>query len=98
MHAGDTVFAFVASANTDEESLPDAGEVRWTARPTRTSRSAAASTAASAPTSPGWSLRTALRAWHVRIPHYRVKPGFDISHTVGIRSLDSFPMLLGQSA
>ncbi len=38
------------------------------------------------------SGRTALRIWHGRIPHHRVKPGVELDYTVGVRSVDSFPM------
>jgi cytochrome P450 len=42
-------------------------------------------------------LRVALREWHRRIPDYRIKPGVELNYTAGIRTLDSFPMLLGTS-
>ena len=42
-------------------------------------------------------LRIALRVWHSRIPHYRVKPGTELVYTIEVRSVDSFPMVLGQS-
>jgi cytochrome P450 len=41
-------------------------------------------------------LRVALREWHRRIPDYRLKPGTELDYTPGIRSVDSFPMLLGR--
>ena len=40
-------------------------------------------------------LKVALREWHRRIPEYRLKPGTELDFTPGIRSVDSFPMLLG---
>jgi cytochrome P450 len=43
-------------------------------------------------------LRVALRVWHARIPHYRIKAGAELQHTAGVRSLESFPMVLGASA
>ena len=43
-------------------------------------------------------LRVALREWHRRIPDYRVKPGAELDYTAGIRTLDTFPMLLGAEA
>ncbi|HZQ88112.1 MAG TPA: cytochrome P450, partial [Acidimicrobiales bacterium] len=42
-------------------------------------------------------LRVALREWHRRIPDYVRKPGVELNYTAGIRTLDSFPMLLGPS-
>jgi cytochrome P450 len=41
-------------------------------------------------------LRITLREWHRRIPEYRLKPGTELDYTPGIRSVDSFPMLLGR--
>jgi hypothetical protein len=46
----------------------------------------------------GLEVRTALRVWHERIPHYRLKAGTELVHTAGVRSLKAFPMLLGSSA
>jgi cytochrome P450 len=42
-------------------------------------------------------LRVALREWHRRIPDYSIKPGAELNYTAGIRTIDSFPMLLGVS-
>jgi cytochrome P450 len=41
-------------------------------------------------------LRVALREWHRRIPTYSLAPGHQLSYTMGIRSVDTFPLLLGQ--
>jgi cytochrome P450 len=40
-------------------------------------------------------LRVALREWHRRLPDYAVRPGHDLTYTMGIRSTDTFPMVLG---
>jgi cytochrome P450 len=40
-------------------------------------------------------LRVALTEWHRRIPEYSVAPGAELTFTPGIRTLDSFPMVLG---
>ncbi len=42
-------------------------------------------------------LRTAFRVWRGRNPHYRVKPGIELDYTIGVRSVDSLPMVLGES-
>jgi hypothetical protein len=42
-------------------------------------------------------LRVALQVWHKRIPDYQVRPGAELAFTNGVRSLDTFPMLLGSS-
>ena len=43
-------------------------------------------------------LRVALREWHRRIPDYGISPGAELVYTAGIRTLDSFPMVLRRSA
>jgi len=43
-------------------------------------------------------LRVALREWHRRIPDYRIKPGVELNYTAGIRTLESFPMLLSTAS
>ena len=68
----------------------------WTGPPIPTSRSVAASIAASARTSPGSSCVPPCASWHARIPHYRIRPGHEFTYTIGIRAIDSFPMLLGE--
>lgn len=44
-----------------------------------------------------YGLRLALREWHARVPYDRIKPGAELAFTPGVRSVDSFPMLLGTS-
>jgi hypothetical protein len=43
-------------------------------------------------------LRIALREWHSRIPDYCAKPDAELRYTAGIRTLESFPMLLRPAA
>jgi hypothetical protein len=44
-------------------------------------------------------LRVGLREWHARIPDYRVKPGVELAFLHGgVRTLETFPMVLGVSA
>ena len=40
-------------------------------------------------------VRLALQEWHRRIPEYRLKPGVELNYTAGIRTIDTFPMILG---
>ena len=42
-------------------------------------------------------LRIALREWHARIPDYRIKPGVELNYPAGIRTIDTFPMVLRES-
>jgi cytochrome P450 len=39
-------------------------------------------------------LNVVLREWHRRIPDYCIKPGAELEYTPGIRTVESFPMLL----
>ena len=96
--AGETVLAMLGSANTDEGFLPDAHEVRWDR-----SRNPHLAFGGGIHRCLGshlarLELQIALREWHARIPHYGIKPGVDLVHTAGVRSLESFPMILGVSS
>ena len=43
-------------------------------------------------------LRIALREWHRRIPEYSIVPGTELSYMMGLRQIDSLPLLLGGAA
>jgi cytochrome P450 len=96
--AGETVLAMIGSANTDEQHCPDAHEVRWN-RPKNSHiafgggvhRCLGSHLAR-------LELRVALREWHARIPDYAIDPGAELVHTAGVRSLETFPMILGVSS
>ncbi|WP_084526602.1 cytochrome P450 [Nocardia vaccinii] len=97
IHAGDKVFPFIGSANTDEADFAEADTVRWGRKANRHYAFGAGIHRCLGSNLARLELRVALRVWHNRIPHYRVEPGTDLVYTVGVRSVDSFPMLLGQS-
>ena len=40
-------------------------------------------------------LRVALREWHLRYPEYSIRAGAELAYTTGIRSVEHFPMVLG---
>jgi cytochrome P450 len=42
----------------------------------------------------GVELRTALRVWRERIPGYHIKPGVELDFTLGVRAVQTFPMIL----
>lgn len=97
IHAGDKVHPFIGSANTDESEFPDAGVIRWGRKGNRHIAFGAGVHRCLGSNLARLELRIALRIWHTRIPHYRVKPGTELVYTIGVRSVDSFPMVLGES-
>ena len=97
IRAGDPVHPFLGSANTDESEFPDADVVQWGRKANRHMAFGAGIHRCLGSNLARLELRIALRVWHSRIPHYRVKPGTDLEYTVGVRSVDTFPMLLGES-
>lgn len=98
IHAGDKVHPFIGSANTDESEFPEADVIHWGRKSNRHIAFGAGVHRCLGSNLARLELRTALRVWHNRIPHYRVKPGTDLIYTIGVRSVDSFPMVLGESA
>lgn len=97
IHAGDKVHPFIGSANTDETEFPEADVIQWGRKANRHIAFGAGVHRCLGSNLARLELRIALRVWHNRIPHYRVKPGSELVYTVGVRSVDSFPMLLGES-
>jgi cytochrome P450 len=98
VHAGDEVYAFIGSANTDDGESPDAGQVRLDRASNPHIAFGGGVHRCLGSHLARLELRVALREWHARIPHYRIKPGHEFTYTIGVRALDSFPMLLGESA
>ncbi|WP_083208648.1 cytochrome P450 [Mycobacterium malmoense] len=97
IHAGDKVHPFLGSGNTDESEFPDAEVIRWGRKGNRHIAFGAGIHRCLGSNLARLELRIALRVWHSRIPHYRVKPGTELVYTIGVRSVDSFPMVLGES-
>ena len=98
VHAGDEVYAFIGSANTDDTAFPDADRVRWDRDVNPHIAFGAGVHRCLGSHLARLELRVALREWHARIPHYQIVPGYEFNYTIGIRAVDSFPMLLGASA
>jgi cytochrome P450 len=96
--AGQPVMVLLGSANTDESDLPDADVVRWDRQVNRHRGFGGGIHRCLGSHLARIELRVALRVWHERLPDYQVKPGAELAFTNGIRSLDTFPMLLGSSA
>ena len=97
IRAGDNVHPLLGSANTDESEFPNADVVQWGRKANRHIAFGAGIHRCLGSNLARLELRIALRVWHSRIPDYRVKPGAEFDYTVGVRSVDTFPMLLGES-
>jgi cytochrome P450 len=96
--AGDSVIAFIGAANLDEAELPDAGTVLIDRTVNRHLAFGGGIHRCLGSHLARLELRVALREWHRRIPDYQLKPGVELEYTAGIRSVATFPMLLGSPA
>lgn len=96
--AGEQVLTLLGSANVDDEEFCDANDVRWSRDRNRHHAFGGGIHRCLGSHLARLELRVALHEWHARIPHYEIKPGVELAHTAGVRSLETFPMLLGTSA
>lgn len=97
VHAGDDVYTFLGSANTDDVEFPDGDVVRFDREENRHIAFGGGIHRCLGSHLARLELRVALTEWHRRIPDYRIAPGATLDFTVGVRSLDAFPMILGES-
>jgi cytochrome P450 len=91
---GDGVMALLGSANTDEDDLPDAFDVRFDREVNRHLAFGGGVHRCLGSHLARLELRIALREWHRRIPEYSVAPGHTLEYTPNIRSIDYFPMVI----
>jgi len=98
VHAGDQLMALVGAANVDDDEFPEAGAVRFDRTANRHLAFGGGIHRCLGSHLARLELRVAMREWHRRIPEYRVKPGVELEYTPGIRSLQTFPMLIGAPA
>ncbi|HEY6416648.1 MAG TPA: cytochrome P450 [Acidimicrobiales bacterium] len=94
IHAGEHVMAIVGAANVDDAEFPDAVELRWDRDANRHLAFGGGIHRCLGSHLARLELRVALGEWHRRIPEYCVKPGAALNFTAGIRTLESFPMVL----
>jgi cytochrome P450 len=92
--AGENVMAVIGAANVDDHEVPDAGALRWDREVNRHLAFGGGIHRCLGSHLARVELRVALREWHRRIPDYSLKPGAELRYTAGIRTLESFPMLL----
>jgi cytochrome P450 len=95
VHTGDQVLALIGAANLDDDECPDAGELRWDREANRHLAFGGGIHRCLGSHLARLELRVALREWHRRIPEYRIRPGVELDYSPGIRSVVTFPMVLG---
>ena len=95
---GEHVMAIIGAANVDDSEVPDAGAVRWDRDVNRHLAFGGGVHRCLGSHLARLELRVALREWHRRIPDYRIAPGSELVYTAGIRTLETFPMVLFRSA
>ncbi len=95
--AGQHVNVLIGSANTDDAEFGDGDAVRFDRDPNRHLAFGGGIHRCLGSHLARHELRVALREWHRRFPDYSIKPGHTLSYTPGVRSIDHFPMILGQA-
>jgi cytochrome P450 len=92
---GEQVMALLGAANVDHSEYSDAETLVWKRDVNRHLAFGGGIHRCLGSHLARLELRVALREWHRRIPEYSVKRGVVLNYTAGIRTLDSFPMVLG---
>lgn len=95
--AGKQVVVLLGSANTDEEALPGAGSVCFDRNSNRHLGFGGGIHRCLGSHLARLELRVALREWHRRIAEYSIPPGVQLEYSIGVRSIDRFPMLIGSA-
>jgi cytochrome P450 len=94
VRSGEHVMAVIGAANVDDAEFPASGELRWDREVNRHLAFGGGIHRCLGSHLARLELRVALQEWHRRIPEYCVKPGAELNFTAGIRTLESFPMVL----
>ncbi len=97
MRRGDHVGVMIGSANTDERTTPDADTVDLTRQPNRHLAFGGGVHRCLGSHLARLELRTTLREWHRRIPDYELAPGTTLTYGIGLRQIDSLPLVFPPS-
>ncbi len=92
---GEQVMALLGAANVDEAEFSDAESLVWDRDTNRHLAFGGGIHRCLGSHLARLELRVALQEWHRRIPEYSLKPGVELNYTAGIRTLGTFPMILG---
>ena len=95
---GEQVMALLGAANVDQAEFSDADNLVWDRASNRHLAFGGGIHRCLGSHLARLELRVALQEWHRRLPDYRIKPGVELNYTAGIRTLQSFPMLLGTAS
>ncbi len=98
IEAGEQVMPLFGAANVDQSEFADAGTVAWDRSNNRHLAFGGGIHRCLGSHLARLELRVALREWHRRVPEYEVKPGAELDYTAGIRTIATFPMILGPVA
>ena len=91
MPKGTHVGVSIGAANTDERAVPDADRVDLTRNPNRHLAFGAGVHRCLGSHLARLELRVAMREWHRRIPHYRIREGTELRFSFGLRLVDELP-------
>jgi cytochrome P450 len=91
---GESVMALLGAANVDAGEFTKADELVWGRAVNRHLAFGGGIHRCLGSHLARLELRVALREWHQRIPDYHIKPGAELLYTAGIRTIDTFPMIL----
>jgi cytochrome P450 len=98
IHAGENIGIVIGSANTDEEAVPGADQVDLTRVENRHLAFGGGIHRCLGSNLARLELRVAMREWHRRIPEYSIVPGTELIYQMGLRQIDSLPLILGAAS
>lgn len=93
MRKGDHVGVCIGSANSDEEGLPDAFDVILDRNPNKHLAFGGGIHRCLGSHLARLELRVTLREWHQRIPDYQLAPGTVLAYSMGLRQIDTVPLV-----
>ena len=97
INKGEQVMGLLLAANIDPAEFADADQLVWDRDSNRHLAFGGGIHRCLGSHLARLELRIALREWHARIPDYRIKEGVELNFTPGIRTVDTFPMVLRAS-